>query len=368
MNRVSPDESEKATPTPARIGQRSLNARLSAFYLSRDRVLGLIGVQNLPAHVLAALQGKDVAMSSAILSNVLGSYVLDAIAAGGVKTLQKLSFEGPLRAGTQFIYNGHFYGSGFGDRNKSPALTLTEKLDEPLAGRKLVFEFSKNGLLNVTASTRMSGSTRLFAYGYITDLDAQTVRAVPYVIGDLVEQSSLLPTPFVPTLELSPDSITQFARMDHSWTPTKSEFAKLADFPERAVKELICELLGEHEVPPDWGGEECDVLSANLMVGGVRQTGAFLLKGPAAFHPMTPRDCGKNGDQIYRLFNIPAQIYIVQHCHNIGAAVRKTVEAFTFERSFLTPCCYVIMDGTTTARLLRAHGRWPTATRAKKRG
>jgi hypothetical protein len=357
---VTSDESESPKLALTSVVNRNPNARLSAFYLSRDRVLTLIGVQNLPARVLGALQGQDGTMSSAILSGAVGSYLLDAIASGGVKTLQQLAFENTLRPGAPFIYNGHFYGNGFGYNNKKAALTLTEKLDEPLPGMKLVFEFSKNGLLNDTAYTRMSGSTRLFAFGYITDIDAKTIRAVPYAIGDLVEYSSPLLAPFAPTLELQPEEIAQFAGMDQSWTPTKKEFARLAQFPERTVKELICELLGEHEVPSDWGGEECDVFSANLTVGSARQTGAFLLKGPAAFHPMTPKDCGKNGDQIYRLFNIPAHVYIVQHCHNIGAAVRKTVEAFAFGRSFIAPCRYVIMDGIATARLLRAHGRWNT--------
>lgn len=77
------------------------------------------------------------------------------------------------------------------------------------------------------------------------------------------------------------------------------------------------------------------------------------------FTSMKPTDLGKNGDQLYRLFNIPAQIYIVQHCHNIGAAVRKQAEAFPLARSFVAPCQIVFMDGTTTARLLRAHNLWP---------
>jgi hypothetical protein len=69
-----------------------------------------------------------------------------------------------------------------------------------------------------------------------------------------------------------------------------------------------------------------------------------------------PDDLGKNGDQIYRLFNIPARIYVVQHCHFFGAAVSKTLETYTLHRSFTTPCHYVVMDGTATARLLCAHG------------
>lgn len=343
-------------------------AKLMAFYLSHDRVLGLLNPQTLPAHVLAALQGHDVRMSAAILSNAVGSYLLQMIAAARVKTLPQLVFEGELKEGISFIYNGHVTGKGFGATNKTPALSLTEKLDEPLAGKRLVFEFSKNGLVNDTAYTRMSGSTRLFAFGYITGIDDTTIRAVPYVVGDLVESGHAMPSPFVPTLELRPEEIEQFAGMDESWFPSKTEFKRMAMVPELAVKELICRLLSEHSVPSDWGGEESDVLSANLLVDGRRYTGAFLLKGPARFHSMKPTDLGKNGDQLYRLFNIPSQIYIVQHCHAIGAAVRKQAEAFALARSFIAPCQIVLMDGITTARLLRAHGLWPATAPISRRG
>lgn len=354
------------SPTPV---ESSLHeANLTAFYLSRDRVLGLLNTQRLPAHVLAALQGQDVQLSAAILSNAVGSYLLKAIAAGGVKPLPQLAFEGCLREGISFIYNGHFTGKGFARANKSHALSLTEKLDGPLAGKKLVFEFSKNGLVNDTAYTRMSGSTRLFAFGYIVGIDETTISAVPYVVGDLVASSNAIPSPFMTMLELRPEDIEQFAGMDKTWFPPEAEFKNMTMVPELMVKELICRLLGEHSVPSDWGGEESDVLSANLIVDGRRHVGAFLLKGPARFHPMKPTDLGKNGDQLYRLFNIPAQIYVIQHCHTIGAAVRKQAEAFALARSFVAPCRVVFMDGLTTARLLRTHGLWPVVVPRARRG
>ena len=233
-----------------------------------------------------------------------------------------------------------------------------------LAGQKLLVEFSKNGLTNDTAYTRMAGSTRLFVFGYVSDIDATTVHAVPYIIGDLVDRSAGLPMPFLQSLELRPEDLGQFAGMDDEWMPSKTEFERMRTVPEQVVKELLCRLLGEHTVPNDWGGEESDVFTANLSVDGHRTTAAFLLKGPARFHPMKPADLGKNGDQLYRLFNIPAQVFVVQHCHSIGAAVRKQAEAFALQRSFSSPCRVVFVDGLTTARLLRAHGQWPTASAA----
>lgn len=306
-------------------------------------------------------------MASAILSNVVGQYLVAAIASGNIKTLPQLAFENRLQAGVPFIYEGHVYGNGFSERNKTSMLGLREKLDEPLAGKQLVVEFSKDNLVNATASARMSGSTRLFIFGYIADVDATTIRAVPYAIGDLVKQTGSLPMPFAQGMELRPEEIDQFADMDLRWTPTASEFSAMRGVPEQVVKELLCRLLGEPSVPNDWGGEESDVLSANLAVNGRRHTAAFLLKGPSRFHPMKPTDLGRNGDQLYRLFNIPADVFVIQHCHNIGAAVRKQALAFALQRSFTTPCRVLFIDGTTTARLLRAHQEWPMQPATPKR-
>jgi hypothetical protein len=43
--------------------------KLTAFYLSRDRVLSLVDIRSMSQPVIRALQGDDVPMSSAILSN-----------------------------------------------------------------------------------------------------------------------------------------------------------------------------------------------------------------------------------------------------------------------------------------------------------
>lgn len=340
--------------------------QLATYYLSRDRVLGLLQVDRLPAHVLAALQGQDVSMATSVLSNAVGQYLVDAIAHGNVKTLPQLAFETRVQAGVPFIYDGHVCGRGFAERNRTPHLSLSAKLDEPLAGKQLVVEFSKGNLVNDTAWTRMKGATRLFVFGYIADVYATTIRAVPYAIGDLVERTGGLPVPFVQGLELRPEDIDQFAGLDERWTPSASEFSAMRGVPEQSVKELLCRLLGEPSIPNDWGGEESDVLSANLGVNGRRQTAAFLLKGPSRFHQMKPTDLGRNGDQLYRLFNIPADVFVIQHCHNIGAAVRKQALAFALQRSFIAPCRVLFVDGMTTARLLRAHGEWP-AEQARQR-
>lgn len=294
-------------------------------------------------------------MRSALISSSLGEYLFSAIAIQGIKTLQQLAIEGKLDRGTCFIYDGHVHGKGFGMANKGPALQLSKKLDGLLDGKTLLVEFAKDGLVNETAYSRMSGSTNLFVFAYIGEFEQDTIRAIPYAIGDMVTAKSGISLPFRHQLHLRPEQVEQFSQIDLQWTPSKTEFAKLKEVSEHEVKTLIARLLGVSEVPKDWGGEESDIFSSNLSIAGTPRTGAFLLKGPAKFHMMTMADCGKNGDQIYRLFNVPADVYVIQHCHEIGAAVRKTAEAFALQRSFTAPCQIIFIDGNDTARLLRAY-------------
>ena len=87
------------------------------------------------------------------------------------------------------------------------------------------------------------------------------------------------------------------------------------------------------------------------LLEGERVTAAFLLKGPSKFHEMKITDLGKNGDQIVRLFQEPADFLILQHCHPVGTAVRHTMKAFAMSHQRR----YVVIDGYDTLRILRAY-------------
>jgi hypothetical protein len=76
LRRAGAIESEPSQPADAKHGAatayRPAHVKLSTFYLSRDRVLGLLDPHRLPPHILSALQGQDVTMASAILSGPVG--------------------------------------------------------------------------------------------------------------------------------------------------------------------------------------------------------------------------------------------------------------------------------------------------------
>jgi len=107
----------------------------------------------------------------------------------------------------------------------------------------------------------------------------------------------------------------------------------------------------------DWGGELNDLYSANVRVNGVRLPTAFLLKGNGLKRSeMRIADCGKNGDQLLRLFKSPANLFVIQFVGNVSEAVIADVQSKVAERrSSGKPAWYLIMDGQDTARLLYAY-------------
>lgn len=325
--------------------------QIRSWYVSTSRLIELLDIDNLPPLIQRALESPNEAHSKSILANVFGQHLLPYFKDEAIFPLYRLIAEGRLKAGVRFTYQGHFYGKGFGASNRTPHVSLSENISEVLDGKKLLIEFTKNGLVTDTAYTRLSGSTNLFVFCTVTELTDKHVKAVPYLIGDLVESSGSMDLPFRDYLQLHPQQVDQFSEINFLWTPIRAEFNKLKTIPEQKVKEVFCELLTEFEVPKDWGGEESDIFSSNLSIEGQRYSSAFLLKGPAKFHEMKISDCGKNGDQIYRLFNTPANVFVLQHCHKVSPAVRKTMEAFALSQ-YSRSCRYMIIDGYDTARIL----------------
>lgn len=73
---------------------------------------------------------------------------------------------------------------------------------------------------------------------------------------------------------------------------------------------------------------------------------------------MTIADCGKNGDQIVRLFESPAELFVVQFVGAISEAVIKDVETKVEHGRFQGKrAWFLILDGQDTARLLGATGK-----------
>lgn len=136
---------------------------------------------------------------------------------------------------------------------------------------------------------------------------------------------------------------------------SSDEWKVMERISEKAFKQCLAEILFE-EAPKDWGGEQSDLYSGDLRLGGKRTTAAFLLKGPAKFQPMSLNTLGKNNDQIVRLSKEPAELLVVQHCHDVDQAVRDTLRAFAIQPGGMRRR-YCVIDGKDSYKILKAYGK-----------
>ncbi|HLY62561.1 MAG TPA: hypothetical protein VKV95_17605 [Terriglobia bacterium] len=105
--------------------------------------------------------------------------------------------------------------------------------------------------------------------------------------------------------------------------------------PEKKFKKGILRLLKEVYDPKDWGGESNDVFTTRLKIRGRTLRAAFALKGPAKKGPLVPAMMGKNGDQIQRLFNSPAEVFFVQYEGEIRESVIDLMEKLSTAKAIL---------------------------------
>jgi hypothetical protein len=214
-------------------------------------------------------------------------------------------------------------------------------------------DYNPTRLTCSTAKGQLSGNHRQFVLGYVQDATAETIEVRPIVIASRWTR----PSPEIDDLHpveacyLWPGAVDQFAGVDFSQRMTETDLDVLKDVPESVVKAAFAEILGEPDVPKDWGGEQFDLWTSRLSVEGQPLRAAFLFKGPAEFKPMTIASLGKNGDQIDRLSSTAADVLVIQHCHSITAPVVNMARVYASDPR--RPRRYLTIDGYDTIKILR---------------
>lgn len=197
------------------------------------------------------------------------------------------------------------------------------------------------GLVSMVATLRGTENSRvqydplIMGFPWVTTTDPEWKHYAPWAV--------------LAAYEVFIEDFDEFAFVTKSPLPDSHHPMKYV--PEVNLKSAIAQHLGD-PVQKDWGGEKSDHFSTNLHLGGQRITGAFLLKGPSHYRPMTVADLGKNGNQIIRLSQEPAGVLIVQHCHDISPDVRTMLQAIAAQPG--KPKRYCCVDGRETLRILRA--------------
>jgi hypothetical protein len=130
------------------------------------------------------------------------------------------------------------------------------------------------------------------------------------------------------------------------------------------VQRAFEEIIGVSFHKKDWGGETNDLYTSDVRYKARRIATAFLLKGNGLRKgTVNIANCGKNGDQLVRLFDSPAELFIVQFVGDIAENVIRDVEGKVENlRRKGKNACYCIMTGLDTARVLCAYGKLDSAT------
>lgn len=334
---------------------------LTCWYINGRRIAEITGIARV---ALSSAEDAQSARTAQLMRSK--NAVVAWMKANSPSSLEVLLAEGKLAPGTVFTHHSNFFFSGLSKideaRLKGKPIKLAtaySKLDEWQTGGRLNFEFHDEHLTSASSWHELAGQKRKFVLGVVTDIKGSTIRCVPFVIANIINTASHMlgdGGPWHNHLEVHVPQIDSFAKAQVIQDrPTKASLHQLKTVPEAVIKAALAEIINEPMVPKDWGGEASDLFSSRVVLDGQRVSTAFLLKGPAKFHPMTPADLGKNGDQIGRLFDEPADLLILQHCHEVTTAVRKQMRAYAQQMG--NPRRFCIIDGYETLRILKAYGK-----------
>lgn len=178
-------------------------------------------------------------------------------------------------------------------------------------------------------------------------------KVTPSPIGQLTTLEVAVPRQSIQTKEITVDDITSFSEVRR--VGDEEEQPRLS---EACFKEGIKQILSERGQFKDWGGERNDLITTRVRLTPSKRIGtAFAFKGPGTKGKLTPAKMGKNGDQIQRLFQSPAEVFIVQYCGEIADTVIEQMSAFARIKSVAdnTKIFYGVIDGQDTSRLIAAY-------------
>src|SRR3989338_11667705 len=149
------------------------------------------------------------------------------------------------------------------------------------------------------------------------------------------------------------DDIDSFKKVKAMKTANASTVQKMA---ERTINDGICSILNQTG-KKDWGGERNDIYSNKILLRSKRKSAAFALKGKAIKTKLVPGKMGKNGDQIQRLFETTADIYLVVHNREIDDRVVDLMQKHALQKSIANnkQIYFCIIDGDDLARLFVAY-------------
>jgi hypothetical protein len=343
------------------LGEEEMDdTRYESWFLHEDLLLRLLGPQEASD---LALRLPDVSepLGSArrvrILEEVLASVLRDA----DIPSLDEKLLKHRLRPGDLIWLEQAVAFKGVRAARESAAAgnPAYASFASPLAtdaAFRVTGKFNVTWLTSQSAGTMLSGRRRTFLLGYVEDLLSSEVVLRPIAIATrwFGPRSQLVGTRLTDRAHVWPAFVDQFDGVDFSTRMSTRDLAVLRSLSERHVKDAFASIIGEPNVPNDWGGEQFDLWTTRISIQSEPVTAAFMFKGPAKFHPMTMADLGKNGDQIDRIIQTAAELVVVQHCHSITAPVVNMLRTYATHPRHMRR--YMTLDGFDTVRILKHFG------------
>lgn len=335
---------------------------LEAFFLHQEQILALLGSHRAEIALDEIDRRRSVfPVIPAMPQYVLASHLARSLSYLGVEELQRAVHAGSAAVGQVIGVQQAFYFRRAKTSNTSgnQPIDFHAKLNTDV-------NISVLGRLNAarcateSGAGNLSGHKTVYMLGTITELTAKvvTIRAAFAGIRSYVEdeQQDVL-FGMGRKRRVYASQVDQFSLADFTTATSASEREAVLALPEQEVKEALASIIGEPFVPKDWGGERSDLYTSRLFIEGMQSSSAWLLKGPSFSRPMTIAALGKRGDQIDRLYSEPADVLVLQHCHQILAPVVNMMETYAFD--VRRPRKFMVIDGEDTARIFKAYDCLP---------
>lgn len=102
---------------------------------------------------------------------------------------------------------------------------------------------------------------------------------------------------------------------------------------EQKIKEGFKKIINERGSFKDWGGEKSDLYTTHIRLKGKRLATAIAFKGRGTEGKLVPAKMGKNGDQINRLFDEPASLFLIVYGGQVDSSIISQMQAFAVARA-----------------------------------
>jgi hypothetical protein len=164
--------------------------------------------------------------------------------------------------------------------------------------------------------------------------------------------TAAFPAPAQKAKFVSIDDLDSFSKIRGRVQSSKS----MSSLPEKKLKSAFQKIIGETGSFKDWGGEKSDLFTTRLLFKNRKVRAAIAFKGKATKGKLVPAKMGKNGDQINRLFDEPAEVFLVVYPGQIDPAIISQMQAFAIGNALKgNRIYYGVVDGADISRLAEAY-------------